>query len=172
MFSCWWVRAARCCYARGRERKPRRCLTQLGRRCRRSRFRVDRITSGLDGRADCRIVVRDKTHPCNRRALLVESREELDEQLRDPLRLVVLNPVRRFRYTGHALEVRHVSTVGFSQLTAKVAATLTPNDKGRRPHWSDPAGRGNANRGCDRRTKPLQISALVRSSSQASPTVG
>ena len=62
---------------------------------------------------------------------LAPPREELDQQLPDPLGLVVLHPVRGFGQALDALQVGDVGGVGLGQLGADVSIALAPDDQRR-----------------------------------------
>jgi hypothetical protein len=52
--------------------------------------------------------------------------EEVDEQLCDALRLVVMDPVRRVGQLHDAVEVGHILAVGLAHPGAEVAIALPP----------------------------------------------
>src|SRR4026207_1108809 len=53
--------------------------------------------------------------------------EEVDEQLIDAFRLVVVHPVRRIGQALHALEVWHVVAFGLGEVGAEVGIALPPD---------------------------------------------
>ncbi len=55
--------------------------------------------------------------------------EEVDEQLRDALMLVVMDPVRRFGQALDAVEVGNIVVIGLGQFGAEVAIALPPDDE-------------------------------------------
>src|SRR5919204_5820894 len=70
--------------------------------------------------------------PADQCLRLGPSAEEVDQQLVDPLGLVVMHPVRRVGQALDALEIGHVVAVGLREVGAEVGIALPPDDQCRR----------------------------------------
>src|SRR4051795_1702396 len=66
------------------------------------------------------------------RRRLLSGSEEVDEQLVDAFRLVVMDPVRRVGQALDAVEVGYVVAVGLGEFGAEVGIALPPDDQRRR----------------------------------------
>src|SRR4249920_3364145 len=75
---------------------------------------------------------------CRRLAVLRRARgtEKVDEQLRDALSLVVMDPVRRVGKALDTVEVGYVIVFGLGEFGAEVAIALAPNDECGRRDWA------------------------------------